>query len=180
MERTNFNKDLKMHLACAKNDETRPVMNCIYFKDGFAYASDSHILVKNKLDECSTLEASFIEALDGKILSANNYKDILKYDEILIAEDGIEATKGTDKAFFYFEKNLTYPNAESVIQSALNKQHIALSEVGLNTKLLVKLNEALSGAGSCKLQFYGAGNAVVLQGMEQASLGIIMPVLLSE
>lgn len=46
-DKKNFNKKVKMHLACA-DDELRPALACIYFKNDFAYASDGHILVRNK------------------------------------------------------------------------------------------------------------------------------------
>ena len=41
--RVNFNKSLQMHLACA-TDDLRVAMEHIYFQDGFAYASDAHVL----------------------------------------------------------------------------------------------------------------------------------------
>ena len=48
--RHNFNKGIKLHLACA-NNLIRPVMNCIYFKDGYAIASNGMILIKACLNE---------------------------------------------------------------------------------------------------------------------------------
>ena len=82
-QRINFNKDVHMHLACAK-DDFRPQMQCIYFKDGFAYATDAHVLVKNDLTACSNLDPEQIALLDGKLLHADHYKDILKYDTIIL------------------------------------------------------------------------------------------------
>ena len=88
-QKNNFDKKVQMHLACSKN-ELRKEMQCVYFKDGFAYASDGIILVKNRISEISGLEKHEVEALNGKFLHADLYKDMLKYDNIMIAEDGIE------------------------------------------------------------------------------------------
>lgn len=98
----NFNKKVQMHLACSVYSPTRPEMCCIYFRNGFAYASDGHILAKNRISEISGLEDHEITALDGKFLHADFYKDMLKYDNIMIAEDGIECSKDNDKVFFIF------------------------------------------------------------------------------
>lgn len=68
--RHNFNKDLRMDLACSRNDYFRPVFSYIHFKDGYAYACDTHILVKNKLSECSTFTDEEIEKLDGKFIGS--------------------------------------------------------------------------------------------------------------
>lgn len=46
--RHNFNKDLRMDLACSRIDYFRPVFSYIHFKDGCAYACDTHILVKKQ------------------------------------------------------------------------------------------------------------------------------------
>lgn len=50
----NFKKDVQMHLACLKDDVTRPLLGCIYIKNGYAYAGDSTILVKNDLRESTS------------------------------------------------------------------------------------------------------------------------------
>ena len=96
-----------MHLACAK-DGLRPIMACIYFKNGFAYATDGYILARNRIDECSTLQECDIQALDGKLLHANFFKDMLKYDDILISDEGIECHKGDEKAFFIFPNSQNF------------------------------------------------------------------------
>ena len=74
-QKNNFDKKVQMHLACSKN-ELRKEMQCVYFKDGFAYASDGIILVKNRISEISGLEECEAEALNGKFLHADLYKDI--------------------------------------------------------------------------------------------------------
>ena len=174
--RINFNKELRMDLACA-TDDVRPIMNCIHFENGYAYASDGHILVKNLLLECTSIPEEQIEKLNGKNLHRESYKELLKYDAIEISDEGIEATKNGEKIFFYFSNiDGAYPSAEKTLQSALNAPTVAMSQVGLNTDYLVKLNKALHGSNTCKYQFKGEGRPIILQGVESVSIGIIMPI----
>lgn len=90
--RHNFNKGIKLHLACANaNDFLRPVMNCIYFKDGYAIASNGKILIKACLNEICNFSEEEKELLDGKLISAKNFKEIIKHTIIEIEEDGFHA-----------------------------------------------------------------------------------------
>lgn len=172
--KNNFNKKVQMHLACAK-EETRPVMQCIFFNDGFAYATDSYILVRNRISEISGLEAHEIEALNGKFLHADFYKDMLKYDNIMIAEDGIECSKGSDKVFFYFSKFDEYPNAEKVLAAALNQQAVPMSQVNFDMTLMLRLNKALYKSDLCSATFKGIGNPVVFDSLvdDVSSIGLM-------
>lgn len=182
--RRNFDKKVKMHLACAPKDGMRKEMACIYFKDGFAYATDGHILVKNRISEISTFSEEEIAALDGKLLPAEHYKDILKYDECLISDEGIEAVKGDDRAFFYFKNpgDGHYPNADKVLQDALNRQTVPMPEVGFNILLMEHMAKALSNFDQCKAMFKGSGQPIIFQSIMEdvSSVGLLMPIYISE
>lgn len=174
--KNNFNKKVQMHLACSKNDGFRPETECIFFNNGFAYATDTHILVRNRISEISGLNESEIEALNGKLLHADFYKDMLKYDSIMIAEDGIECAKGNDKAFFYFSTFEKYPDAEKVLQDALNKQTVPLPQFSFDMKLMQRLNKALYQSDSCTATFKGVGNPIIFDSMDEevSSVGLFM------
>lgn len=173
--KNNFNKKVQMHLACSK-DESHPVMQCIFFNNGFAYATDTHTLVRNRISEISGLNEAEIEALNGKFLHADFYKDMLKYDSIMIAEDGIECAKGNDKAFFYFSTFEKYPDAEKVLQNALNKQTVPLPQFSFDMKLIQRLNKALYQSDSCTATFKGVGNPIIFDSMDEevSSVGLFM------
>ncbi len=160
--RINFNKNVRMDLACAK-DELRPALGCIYFKDGYAYASDAHILIKNDISEISTLDQEGIEKLDGKLLNADSYKNLLKYDKISISDDGIECTKGGDKAFFYFAENLEYPDAEKLIQGVLSENIVPLPQIGLDLELTNTIGKALFEAKQTLMSFRGIGKGITFE-----------------
>lgn len=164
-----------MHLACSE-DDFHPKMQCIFFNNGFAYASDTQILVRNRISEISGLNESEIEALNGKFLHADFYKDMLKYDSIMIAEDGIECSKGNDKAFFYFSTFEKYPNAEKVLQDALNMQTVPLPQFSFDMKLIQRLNKALYQSDRCVATFKGVNKPVVFDcaDAEVSSTGLLM------
>ncbi|MDD3064616.1 MAG: hypothetical protein PHX50_17700 [Massilibacteroides sp.] len=173
--RVNFNKGLAMDAVCS-TDDLRPAMGCIYFENGFAYATDGSLLVRNEVSECSSIDEEQIGMLNGKMINSESYKNLLRYDVIVISEDGIEAQKGSQKAFFYFaDIDGKYPNAEKVLQDVLNKATVPMPSIMLNTSNLIKLNKALSGSDKCTYTFKGQGNAVILQGDGSNHVGLIMP-----
>lgn len=175
--KNNFNKKVQMHLACAKGNELRKEMECVYFNNGFAYACDGYILARNRISEISGLEEHEIEALNGKMLHADFYKDMLKYDNIMIAEDGIECSKDNDKVFFYFSTFDKYPDAEKVLQGALNTQTTPLPQVKFDMKIMQRLNKALFESDKCVATFKGTNKPIVFDSMMEgvSSVGLLMP-----
>lgn len=183
--RVNFNKKVKMHEACA-NDELRPVMACIYFKDGYAYASNGHILVKNKVSEISSIPEDQIEQLNDVYLHKDIYKKILEFDEIDISADGIECRKESKKAFFYFQtfEDSKYPNADKVLEDMLNQPTATIPKCGFNVKYLSRLHNAIPDSDNFYFRFKGSYPAVsaVLESTNTdiSSVGIIMGLDISE
>lgn len=169
--KNNFNKKVQMHLACAKGNELRKEMECVYFNNGFAYACDGYILARNRISEISGLEEHEIEALNGKMLHADFYKDMLKYDNIMISEDGIECSKGDDKAFFYFSTFEKYPDAEKTLQDALNMQTTPIPQVNFNMYLMQRLNKALYESDRCTATFKGTNKPIIFDSMEKDEIG---------
>lgn len=182
--RKNFDKKVKMHLACAKKESLRPIMACIYFKDGFAYATDGIVLVKNRLSEMSSFDEAEIQALDCKFLPADFYKDMLKYDECLISDEGIECHKDGDKAFFYFADfgDSKYPNADVVLQDALNAITVPLPQIGFRFEDMQRLSKALHDVERCTATFKGVNKPIVFSSIEPdvSSIGLLMPILITE
>lgn len=176
-ERKNFNKNAQMHLACEKN-ELRPAFACVHFKDGFAYASDGMILVRNPISEISTFDKQEAAALDGKSLHMDFYKDMLKYDEVLISEDGVECHKENGKAFFYFTET-KMPAFEKVLQDTLHSSTVNISEVGFNMALFQRLNKAIGGKNETKMTFKGARKSIIVEPCDDtsSSIGLLMPIL---
>lgn len=113
--RHNFNKGIKLHLACEPTS-IRPVMSCIYFKDGYAIASNDKILIKACLNEICNFSEEEKELLEGKLISAKNFKEIIKYTIIEIEEDGFHAIHyDLDIKFKFADIDHKYPNYNEVI-----------------------------------------------------------------
>ena len=113
--RHNFNKGIKLHLAC-ENYLIRPVMNCIYFKDGYAIASNGKILIKACLNEICNFSEEEKELLEGKLISAKNFKEIIKHTIIEIEEDGFHAIYDDwDIKYKFVTVDMKYPNYNEVI-----------------------------------------------------------------
>ncbi len=175
MKRINFNKGLRMDYACVKNDKLRPEMQCIHFENGFAYATNNHILVKNRLQECSTLEEEAIEALSGKSIHKDSFVKTLSYDVIEVEESGIRAFKGAEEAFFKFAK-VDYPDAESLIQQETVSGILAVPEIDIDLYSFVILDKALYGANNTKLVFNGTRAIKIFNREENVeSMAILMP-----
>lgn len=183
--RVNFNKKVKMHEACA-NDGLRPVMECIYFKDGYAYASDGHILVKNKVSEISSISEEQIAQLDNVYLHKDIYKKILEFDLIDISAEGIECQKESKKAFFYFQtfEDSKYPNADKVLEDMLNQPTATIPKCGFNVKYLSRLHKALPDSDSFYFRFKGDYPCIsaVLESKNTylSSIGVIQGIMVEE
>ena len=175
-ERKNFNKNAQMHLACEKN-ELKPDYAYVHFKGSFAYAGNGNMLVRNPISEISTFDEQEAAALDGKSIHMDFYKDMLKYDEILISEEGVECHKGGDKTFFYFAET-KMPAFEKVLQDALHSPAVNIGEIGFNIALLQKLSKAMGGRNETKMTFKGAGKPIIIEPCDDAStsIGLLMPI----
>lgn len=175
----NFNSGLRLSDIVAKTIY-RPVMSYVYFKDGFAYVSDSYCIIKAKLTEISSLTGEEISNLDNKLLHGKHFKELLSYDIISIAPDCITATRLNIKGSVRFELlqnggEFTYPNAESVIKEMKERD----SESGVlrfTPNILSRFTSALTaamGTHSCDLYFKQRGGCVVSI-KEYETMGVIM------
>ena len=95
----------------------------------------------------------------------------------MIAEDGIECSKGDDKVFFYFSKFDKFPDAEKVLQNALNMKPVPLPQFSFDMKVIQRLNKALYESGKCTAMFKGTNQPIVFYSMIEniSSVGLFMP-----
>ena len=180
--RINFDKKLRMDLVCSK-DEMRPVFNYIYFKNGVAYATDSHILVANRLDECTDFPSEQIELLHDKYIHKDDYVAILKHDIISVVEDGFLFKDGNREIKYSFAKNCgVYPNAEELINKAKENIFNPVEKIGFNSKLLIKLQKAIYNGEKTSLFFKNESSGIIVKSNDKEfeSVGLIMPLLINE
>lgn len=181
-QRINFDKICKMYMACS-NNELRPQMQFIYFTNGFAYASDGHILVKNKLSEINNyIPNEQLAILEGKLIHKSSFQKILSYDKIEITETGVVCkTEYSSVEFKFGDADLKYPNAELIFDGA-KKNRGSQSKVSVNPTLLYRLSQALYSDGKLVMKFSENGmQAILIQSGESGieSEGVIMPIMIN-
>ena len=88
-ENKNFDKHYPIWKACG-DDNIRVSMHYVKFENGYAYATDSHILVKARLSDISNFDEQELSLLEGKFILGNNLKKIVKSKGVVtIKEDAI-------------------------------------------------------------------------------------------
>lgn len=177
-EKQTFNT--KLH-ECCSTDKMRPVMNCIYFDCGFAYASNGHIAIKQSLEYQSVLNPEY---LDGKLLHRENYASVMKFDIAECGEDGIDckSTSGAAAFFEYYElkENEKIPDYDAVIKTKYGLTQ--LSFIGINPDYLLKLTKALyAPLGNIRCQFTGLDKPIKVDviGIDDQE-AILMPYVLTD
>lgn len=180
----NFKKEFKLWKACA-DDSFRPVLEHVLFKDGYAYASNSHILVRVPLAECTTFDDSTIELLDNCLIHKSMLKYIVGFDVVLVekTDDGavsLKAKAETNTITVQLGENgesLKYPDVEGLLQSKNDRTPIM--QIGLDPKLVYSLTEAL-GTDLLKFEFSDERSAVFVTPTrrESQALGLVMPFML--
>lgn len=190
-----FYKEYKLHKACA-NDDLRPAMHYICFKDGYAYATDAHIAVRASLQAICALDEEERNKLNGYLIHKNQYEMLLKYSTIEIGEGVITCIDPESKARTTIQlvklaesseaaevsegKAIYFPNVDAVINDDLSKE--PLQKVGFNYSLLGRIIAAMGiTPNRVGLRFVSRGKMVVL-GVEPGIdvRGIIMSILLDE
>lgn len=137
MKRTKF----PIELICSK-DELRPAMTGVLIDNGYAVATDGHVLVIMSLKD---MQMSFLEEFNGKIIKADVFKRInnsklyvsVENDQIIIDGD-IIGSPFIDERFPNYKNVLPSENGElgiigvdaeklADIQKAFNCKALAIS-----------------------------------------------------
>lgn len=189
-----FYKEFKLHKACA-NDDFRPAMHYVCFKDGYAYATDAHIAVRANLHAISALSDDDIAKLNGHLIHKSQYEQLLKYSAIEIGDGTITLIDPESKArttiqLFKLAESaeeveeskglaIRYPNVDAVIDSDRSEE--PLQQVGFNIVLLNKIAAAMGITSRMGLRFTTNGHQMVVLGVEPGIdvRGIIMPIIMN-
>jgi len=170
-----FDKDVKMHLCCG-DDSLRPVMSYISFKNGFAYATDAWVMVKNALNEISDFTEDEIKAMDGKFVHKKTYALLLKENIFSVSESGFECyTDGEKKVIPFAVLEGRFPICDSVLPSG---EQVPIDRIGIDPTYLEILNKSLPGTIGVSLNFFGELNGVLVRPLSRETskcVGIIMP-----
>lgn len=151
MKKEKFNFKTPLHLACS-DDNLRPTFQYVHFIDGWAYATNAMVLVKQSLDDyCDVLDK---ENLNGHALHADSFKKILRYDTVQAFDDCVKGWKdnGSEVVFPYAKEGITAPDFKKVLEQRL-KPNLIRSEnnneasmgsiIGLNPHFVAIVGDVL-------------------------------------
>lgn len=183
-ETPRFRKEFKLWKACEKKGTTRICLEYVCFDNGYAYASDGHILAKIPLKTLTTFEDDEINCLNGYCIHADAYRLLTHYDNIHIG------TKGDDTLTLVCdirENTLTFglvkkekiapPNFESVLKA--EGEHKPIEKIGIEKTFLNNLTDAI-GFSRVKLDFYSESSKIIVTPINDDFTdvkGLIMPIM---
>lgn len=192
----NFLKKFKLYDVCS--DDGSENQEYVHFINGYAYASDAHIIVRVPLSVCTSFSEDEYKKLNGYSIHFSLLKMLMQF-EVVNIDDGIDLDdKG--ETFYYVEltatmgendvkvvlrryedkdKNLIQaPNFEDVIQQG-RENEVPVSSIGFRIKLLKTLAAAM-GQEIIFLRFTKANGKIYVIPEDETiagTIGIIMPVI---
>lgn len=181
MAEQKFNFTTKLHKCCSNDkEELRPWSKAIHFIGGYAYATDSNVLVKTSLEYQNVIAP---ENLDGKSIHKDNFREILKFEIVECCEDGVSCKNNDGQVAFYEYiefKDVKIPDFDKVIPD--KSKVIEINQIGIDPKNVERCTSAMySDSGAYRLRFTGAGSAILVDVVGYSEqIGIIMPRLLSD
>ena len=148
IEFKNFNKNYPLYLACGLDDKIRTSLHYIMFKDGYAYATNSYILVRAKLEDISNFDEEDINKLDGFYIHAQSFKAIQKSKGGVVIEEGQIRVRGEEYDVVYPLKDklscVRFPDCESVLNKDAVAEVTLQVEFGLNDRYLAILGDVMN------------------------------------
>ena len=171
-----YNFTTKLRLACIDN-ELRPIINCVHFIEGFAYASNGHIIIKQSMEYHSIIDK---DHLNGHSLHRLNYANIMQFEFATANEEGVACqNKDGRTAFFeYFDpKGEIVPNFERVISQFSAK---GVDFIGISPKQIEILGKAFYNGDQVRIQFAGIDKGMIIDvlGYED-QIAYLMPIILN-
>ena len=191
-----INKNFKIWLAVA-NDELRHTMGFIHFANGYAYASDSHILAKIPIEELIdfTLDPErsideYIAILNGCSFQGAIWKKIAGCKDMMkLYPPHAEGDSPYIRVFATDGQDIIYPFAKKDYYKAMDFESVLkrqggetpISRICLSSGRLHKLSQAL-GTDCIKMEFNGESRVIFVRPESPVSnaIGLIMSRPISE
>lgn len=185
--RRNFSKSFQLDKVCGGSDTYRRIMAYIYFKDGYAFATDAYIGARVPIVELiHDISKEETEFLNRRYIHKNIYKKILSYDLMSIQEDGILCTDIDSKTGVLFKFAVLdneFPPIWTVLENAMKEPIEAVEKIAFDYKFLSDLCSGLGFGGTQSvLEFRTANRAIIVRSKDRdvLSLGLLMPVMLND
>ena len=188
----NFSKRHQIWKACA-TDEIRPVMNYIYFENGYAYASDSHVLVRIPFSLLSYFDPEDAKKLNGHGIYGPAYKLITTLGILQIQDCKIKTPKGEEDGICLvgalddceIRVTLTNPSQKKHLNMEdlfkVEGERTPIKRIGISQTYLNALTAAM-GTTNVKMEFIDNRSKIFVSPvneLEEGNAGIIMPIMLT-
>lgn len=204
-----FFENYQLHKCCA-NDDLRPALNFVHFMNGYAYATNAHVIVRAAITEIvSECTPEIVKLLNNHSISARNFARVIRHREVEITDNGFVYTNELERVEtlyrwynikdntitgFYKHANdellnqPRIPNMESILPDSKDVT-IPIDYVGINVNSLMDVSNAMGGnekkLNKMDLYFTGKGHAILCKktwtdGTNEDVVGLIMPCLIDE
>lgn len=184
-----FFPNYKLHKACG-DDELRPVQSYICFKDGNAYATDSHMAIAAPLSFVSNFNDDEKEILEGKLIHATQFAQLLKMRETYVKLNAcggqFECKTAYGETIIFplltEEQRGKFPNVKSVlVEAEKNAKELGtqLRRICFRPSLLADL-VAVMDAKVIGFYFTAPKGAIVVRDIDETNeiRAILMPCLI--
>ena len=138
----NFYKKYPLWKACGFHEEFMTGVHYISFANGYAYATDCHILVRARLTDISNFDEQELSLLDGKFIHGNFFKEIINCrGNVTITADAIVVERNECKISYPLVTGIKFPECEKVmVGSEITEDK---KEFGIKARLLNTLSDVI-------------------------------------
>lgn len=177
-EKQTFNTKL---FECCSNEKLRPVFQCVHFENGYAYAADGQVAIKQTLSFQSIVNP---ENLDGKSIHKDSFKQIMSFEIAEAGTDGVECWNENGQHVFFeyyeFKDGEQAPDIEKSINS--KNGQTSLTFIGIDPDNLTRIKRALfiPETSTIRLQFTGVDKPILVDvpGVDEQQ-AILMPAIIN-
>lgn len=195
--RINFKKDYKLWGACEDVNLQDDKFEYVYFLNGYAYASNRHVIAKVPLGLCTTFMPEDYAKLDSCRIHRTMLKMISSFQVVAISEDynivdfdgkllnknadperfvRLEARQGGSRIMAELRQCKDAPNFEDIFR--FDGEREPIRSLGIRVKFLGDLCAAM-GIASVKMRFSQFNGKVFVEDVSSEegprASGIIMP-----
>lgn len=166
------------------NDRLRPALCHAFVQNGFIYATDAYIAVKQSLYHIHDLDAEEREAIEGKYFSEYLLKQLEKCEIVQFKKDGIHTVCGNTKAVYQYNDcgSDQYPNVDAVLPARDKIEEV--SSIGFNPTFFKAMSDVMmKNDNRFRFEFNGPNKAIVVtaEGYDREhQMAIIMPIMLHD
>lgn len=181
----NFQRSAKLHLCC-ESDGLRPTMEHIYFKDGFAYASDGSVAVKMGIMQISDFTPEEVAFMDDQFIHRKTYEAIIKHSFVEVTITGFKVIGEASIEYPFAKKTVMEGDKEVIVlkfpdvNRILDQERVregSLSLIGMRIDMIEKLGQAFP-CDKFLFRFTESDKAVLVRPLDldyDQCIGIVMP-----